>query len=161
MSPDDEVNRAPTRWVDWEERTTGRLKRGGGRMRRFVPAIVLAVAAAGCGGGSGVADTRSAAARSGQEIFEERILGSNPGCITCHSLDAGTTLVGPSLAGIAGRAGSRVAGLSAEDYLRQSLTTPSAFVVDGFADGKMPGDLADVLTPEEIDAVVAYLLTLD
>ena len=75
-------------------------------------------------------------------------------------MDPDTTLVGPSIAGIATRAGSRVSGLSADDYLRQSITNPSAFVVNGFDDGKMPTDLGEVLTPAEIEAVVAYLLTL-
>ena len=58
------------------------------------------------------------------------------------------------------RAGSRVPGLRAEDYLRQSIVEPSAFVVDGFEDGKMPADWEEMLTPEEVEALVAYLLTL-
>jgi cytochrome c2 len=122
--------------------------------------VLLVVVAAACGGGSESGDPTTGSSRSGEEIFAERILGPNPGCITCHSMDPETTLVGPSIAGIAARAGSRVSGLAAEDYLRQSITHPSAFVVDGFDDGKMPSDLGNVLTPAEIDAVVVYLLTL-
>ncbi len=129
-------------------------------MRRIALVCMLALATVACGGGSDGGVTPTGAARSGLEIFEERILGSNAGCITCHSLDADTTLVGPSIVGVASRAAIRVAGVSADEYLRKSITAPSAFVVDGFDDGKMPTDWAAVLTAAEIDALVAYLLTL-
>ena len=129
-------------------------------MKRAVMVVLLAVLAAACGGGSDSGNSPTGPVRSGQQIFEERILGPNPGCITCHSMDPDTTLVGPSIAGVATRAGSRVAGASAADYLRQSITNPSAYVVDGFDDGKMPTDLTEVLSAAEVEAVVAYLLTL-
>ncbi|MDH3540062.1 MAG: c-type cytochrome [Acidimicrobiia bacterium] len=122
--------------------------------------LLVALVAGACAGSSNSGDASTISGRSGEEIFATRILGPNPGCITCHSMDPDTTLVGPSIAGIGARAGSRVSGLSAEDYLRQSIINPSAFIVDGFDDGKMPSDLSEVLTGPEIDAVVAYLLTL-
>jgi mono/diheme cytochrome c family protein len=117
---------------------------------------------AGCGGSDGDAGPvgTDEPGRAGRELFGERILGPNAGCITCHSLDPDTTLVGPSIAGIATRAGERRPGVSAAEYLRESITDPSAFVVAGFDDGRMPADWAEVLTAEEIDALVAYLLTL-
>jgi len=130
-------------------------------VNRFtVAALSLAVLLAACGGGETTGPEPTGAARSGEEIFGQRILGSNAGCITCHSLDPDTRLVGPSMAGVALRAGSRIPGLRAEDYLRQSILEPSAFVVDGFEDGKMPADWEETLTPEELEALVAYLLTL-
>ena len=128
-------------------------------MKRAGVLLLLAVLATACGGGSESGDPSTGSSRSGEEIFEERVLGPNPGCITCHSMDPDTTLVGPSISGVGARAGARVAGLSAEEYLRQSILDPSAFVVGGFDDGKMPTDLGDVLTPAEVDAVVAHLLT--
>jgi hypothetical protein len=130
-------------------------------MKRAGRLVLLAVVVAACGGGSEPGDPSTGSSRSGAEIFAERILGPNPGCITCHSMDPDTTLVGPSIAGIATRAGSRVTGLSAGEYLRQSILDPSAFVVPGFDDGKMPADLGEVLSPGEVEAVVAYLLTLE
>ena len=119
----------------------------------------MALALTACGGGDSSGPT-DAVSRSGKELFGERILGSNAGCITCHSLDPDTTLIGPSIAGVATRAATRVPGVSAEDYLRKSIVNPEAFVVDGFDDGRMPADWAEVLTGVEIDALVAYLLTL-
>ena len=123
-------------------------------------ALLCLLVLAGCGGGSGSALDTASTVRPGQDLFEERILGPNPGCITCHSYDPETILVGPSIAGVASRAASRVDGQPAGEYLRSSIVDPSAFVVDGFDDGKMPADWADILTEAEIEALVGYLLTL-
>lgn len=81
-------------------------------------------------------------------------------CVSCHSLEPGVVIVGPSLAGIATRAGERVAGLSAAEYLRQSMIEPSAHVVEGFED-VMAKNLAEVLSGEQITDLVAFLLTLE
>jgi len=123
-------------------------------------AIVVVLLLAGCAGGSDAGPDTPTTTRPGQEIFEQRILGPNPGCITCHSFDPDTTLVGPSIAGVATRAESRVSGQTARDYLRESILEPSAFVVEGFDDGKMPADWDEVLTAAEVEAVVGYLLGL-
>ena len=128
--------------------------------RVTVAALSMAVLLGACGGTDSSGPEPTGTARLGEELFSQRILGSNAGCITCHSLDPDTRLVGPSIAGVAGRAGSRVPGLRAADYLRQSIVEPSAFVVDGFEDGKMPADWEEMLTPGEVEGLVAYLLTL-
>ena len=120
--------------------------------------LICLLILAGCGGDSGA--DKPSTVRPGRDIFEQRILGPNPGCITCHSFDPDTTLVGPSIAGVGTRAATRVSGQSARDYLRASIITPSAFVVEGFDDGKMPADWAEVLTEAEVEALVDYLLTL-
>jgi hypothetical protein len=69
-------------------------------------------------------------------------------------------IVGPSLAGVAVRAATRIKGLDAEAYIRNSIEVPNAYVVEGFPASIMPGDLKEQLPPEDIDAVVAFLLTL-
>ena len=55
------------------------------------------------------------------------------GCQACHSLDGGeSTFPGeraPTWQGISGRAGDRVPGLSAEEYLRESIVDPAAYSV--------------------------------
>ena len=80
-------------------------------------------------------------------------------CSVCHSLD-GTTGLGPTWLGIATGAETRVSGKSAEEYIRESILDTGAFVVGGFPDGLMPQTFADTLTPEQIDDLVAFLLTL-
>jgi mono/diheme cytochrome c family protein len=117
----------------------------------FVLALALLLTA--CGGGS--SDGTSA----GKTLFAEPVIGSNAGCITCHSLD-GSALVGPSMAGIGTRAGSTVSGMSAEEYLRQSIVDTNAYLVPGFEANIMPANWEDSLTADQIDELVAYLMTL-
>jgi mono/diheme cytochrome c family protein len=62
---------------------------------------------------------------------------------------------GPTLAEIGEVAGARVEGLTADDYLRESILAPSAYLVEGWGEG-MPS-YAGVLTEDELDALVAYL----
>ena len=79
-------------------------------------------------------------------------------CTTCHSLD-GTVGLGPSLRGISERAGTQVAGLSAEEYLRESILDTNAFIVEGFPESLMPVNFSETLSAEEVDAVIAFLMT--
>lgn len=93
-------------------------------------------------------------------------------CASCHSLAPGTTLVGPSLAGVATRAGERVGSSaytgdarSPEAYLRESILQPSRYLVPGdryAAGGRsfMPEGYGQTLKPAQIDDLVAYLATL-
>lgn len=78
------------------------------------------------------------------------------GCTSCHSLAGVSTTgqIGPNLTGLAHRAGDRVDGLEAEDYIRQSILDPEAFVVDGFSP-LMPTLPLDT---DELDALVEFLL---
>lgn len=89
----------------------------------------------------------------GRAVFGQR-------CASCHSLEPDVIIVGPSMAGIAARAGQRVSGQSAEAYMRNSILNPSDYVVEGFAD-VMQKNLADVLSSQDVDAVIAYLIGLD
>ena len=96
---------------------------------------------------------------AGEDLFYENSLGTNVSCRICHSLNPGVRLVGPSLAGVATRAASRVPGMSAQAYLRESILEPDRYVVDGYPKGQMVSDLGEVLSPEQVDDLVAYLLT--
>lgn len=92
-------------------------------------------------------------------------------CASCHSLAAGATLVGPSLAGVATTAGQRIAqpdyhgaAQTADAYLRESVLEPSRYLVPGeryTAAGRslMPDTFAMNLTPAQIDDLVAFLAT--
>jgi hypothetical protein len=64
------------------------------------------------------------------------------------------------VANIGAEAGSRVSGQSAADYLRSSIVEPQAYVVEGFSAGIMPATYVDVLTEQQINDLVAYLLSL-
>jgi cytochrome c2 len=93
----------------------------------------------------------------GAELFDLRAIGGSPGCVTCHSLTPEYVLVGPSLAGVADRAGGRVDGMDADAYLKQSIVDPDAHIVETFTGPKMPGNYGEILSDEQIAALVAYL----
>jgi cytochrome c2 len=82
------------------------------------------------------------------------------GCVACHDVSTGATLVGPSLKGVESRAASRKPGMSASDYLRESILIPNAYVVPGFQPGIMLQTFGQVLTAQQLNDVIAYLLTL-
>jgi mono/diheme cytochrome c family protein len=102
----------------------------------------------------------SPGAELGREIFEGSGMSSQAGCQICHSLEPGRQLVGPSLAGIGITARSRVPGLSADEYIRQSILDPDAYIVEGFRAGQMLPIYEEQLSDEEIDALVQFLSTL-
>jgi nitric oxide reductase subunit C len=80
-------------------------------------------------------------------------------CSTCHSLEADVVIVGPSLAGIATRAETRIEGMSAEQYIRDSIINPGDFVVPNFPDA-MQRNLGDKLSGDQINDIITFLLTL-
>lgn len=82
----------------------------------------------------------------------------NANCVACHSTGTDTT-VGPGLSGLFDRAGSSVPGQSADDYVRESIADPGAFVVEGFQ-AIMPTTFAASLSSGDLDDLVAYLGTL-
>ena len=93
-----------------------------------------------------------AQAKSGEQIF------TAAGCAGCHQFaPAGSTgNIGPTLDDLASAAGDREPGKSAEQYVRESLTDPGAFLAEGFGDA-MPS-FEGRLTDEQIQALVDYLL---
>lgn len=88
------------------------------------------------------------------------------GCAGCHGEPGGNGVVGPAITGIASRAGGTVPGLSAEEYIRQSILEPNAFIVPQCPTGPclpnlMPQDYGQKLSPAELDGLVEFLLTLE
>ena len=132
-------------------------------MRRFsiLVCIILLLTVAACSNASvdaGSGETLpSGDATRGAALFTQAINGA-PACSTCHTLD-GSTLVGPSLKGYAAVAPTRVQGMTAFDYTRNSILQPASYIVSGFAN-LMYGQFAQQLTPQQTADLIAYLLTL-
>ncbi len=138
-------------------------------MRKLLLTVVLVLSfslvLAACGGGdSGSEATENSVGNvaNGEKLFKQTVIGSasSPGCITCHSLEPGVVLVGPSHSDIAIRAETAVPGMSAEDYIRQSILEPNAHITEGYAEGVMYQNYAEELPAPNIDDIVAFMLTL-
>jgi mono/diheme cytochrome c family protein len=81
------------------------------------------------------------------------------GCGSCHEPNLFGQRIGPPLDHIGSVAATRRPPLTAEDYLRESIVDPGAYLVPGYTDS-MPRGLARSLSPEDLDALVAYLASL-
>lgn len=125
----------------------------------------------------------------GRVLFNTLRLEVSFACATCHRVDTMERLVGPGLLGVGDPAHDPAAHAEGEThtesggmnmgghtesgtptpertteeviaYLRTSIMDPSAFVVPGFPDDMMPKTYATILTEDEINNLIAYLLTL-
>lgn len=109
------------------------------RLLPFTPSLLIFLAAC-------------APLSSGQTLFLQN-------CAACHATSGDAVIVGPSLAGVATRAETRVAGLDAREYIVQSITDPSAYVNPGFKD-LMPKSFGNYFSDKELQELVDYLMTL-
>ena len=83
------------------------------------------------------------------------ILGCG-GCHTIEGLSAG--VVGPNQTNIGSMAETRIPGMSAEDYIRESILDPSAYIVEGYQDNIMPKNYDELIEADQLDDLVAFLL---
>ena len=90
-------------------------------------------------------------------------LWQSEACFACHNLAerqldvAGQS--GPNMADLYQRAASRVEGMTAEEYIYQSIVDPRAYVVATYEEvGEMPQNFAEKLSEDEIQGLVAWLL---
>ena len=107
--------------------------------------------------GSGSAGGSDALVSQGQEIF----VGVG-GCAACHTIDGiAAGLVGPDQTRIGTEAATRKPGLSAREYIVESIVDPEAFVPTGVEralPGVMTPALTANLTDDEVNALVEFLL---
>jgi cytochrome c oxidase subunit II len=110
---------------------------------------------AGGGGGGGGGGGANAV---GKQVFTAN------GCGGCHTLaDAGSNgTVGPDLNKLVADAAKygKQQGESPSQYVKDSIVDPEKFVVPGFPKGVMPSTFGQQLSPQQIDALVKYLLSV-
>ena len=104
-----------------------------------------ASAPAGGGGGGGQAGGGGGGGADGAQVF------ASNGCASCHTLSVAkaTGTVGPDLDNV---------DRPTAAFIRQSITDPNKVVTKGFQPDIMPQDFGDKLSPDELDALVEYLL---
>lgn len=90
---------------------------------------------------------------AGSRLFSNR-------CASCHSV-AGSSVedYGPNLARIGAEAADRIAGMTAEQYLIQSIVDPNAYRRPGLSE-VMPSKVGAGMTREQVISVVGYLMSL-
>lgn len=80
------------------------------------------------------------------------------GCVGCHTIEGVSSgVVGPNLTHIASSAGERKAGMTAEEYIRESILNPAAYLVEGY-DDLMPKTFSDTIPADELEDLIAFLL---
>lgn len=122
--------------------------------------IFLTFALIACGPAQLASSTTTPDPEIGRQLFNKGFLEtSGRSCHYCHKVTESEISPQVPLIGIAAYAGERVEGMSAEEYLRQSILDPPAYLVEGFSDA-MPTNYAEILSEEDINQLIAYLMTL-
>ena len=128
-------------------------------LRVLILGITIALLAA-CGSGGGAAGNSA----NGKQLFDGvAAMGDAraPACATCHAIQPGQDIgSGQSLSNIGNRASVTVPGQTAEEYLHTSITNPDAFLAGGYQEGIMYRGYAQAMTAQQINDLVAYMLTL-
>ena len=84
-------------------------------------------------------------------------LFNTAGCVGCHSQKKGERMVGPSFYNLWDIAATRVPGLSAREYLYQSIVDPNAYIVEGYQAGLMQQNYAALLSPQQMADILAWI----
>ena len=126
-------------------RSTAIVMTPAGYERWYKSAGAAPAAPSGGGGGGG-----NAAA--------EALFKTTGTCAACHTFTpAGTTgKVGPNLDHL--KEAAAKAGMPLEDYVRQSIEDPDAYITPGFAKGVMSGSCCKQLSSSQVDQLVQYLV---
>ena len=89
-------------------------------------------------------------------------------CNACHTITdipGAVGMVGPDLSNIGIDGATRIEGMSAYDYIHESIVEPMAFKAPAcpFGDcvlGTMPPNILDMISQDELDMIVNYLASL-
>lgn len=104
---------------------------------------------------------QQALADTGEALFNTFYEDVGFACETCHFVDQETRKIGPGLINISDRAETRVDGQTAEVYISHAITNPNEYIVEEYTANLMPQTYADIFSESELDALVAYLMTLE
>lgn len=90
-------------------------------------------------------------------------LSARFGCAACHSAD-GSPKVGPSWLGLFGSEETLADGSMVvvdEAFVVESIVDPNAKITQGFTANIMPVDFGEKLSASDIEAIIAYMQTLE
>jgi mono/diheme cytochrome c family protein len=127
------------------EQAEGKIPTPADVMDEYAAAATAATAEQAGEDKPGEPEEETASAADGAALFESE------GCAGCHTLQAAgsTAEVGPNL-------DTELAGAD-EKFIEESIVDPDAEIAKGFGEGIMPQNFGETMTPEELEALVAYL----
>ena len=91
-----------------------------------------------------------------------KVLYGRNACVGCHSID-GTKSIGPTWKGMFGKPHKMSDGtdvVADENYVRESILTPNAKVVQGYASPSQMPTYQGQLKDRDIDAIIAFIKSL-
>ena len=126
------------------------------------PAKPTAASPSGDGSGGGSGSGSGSGGGTGDAVsFGQGLFSGSAGCAGCHTIEGVSAgLVGPDLTKAGADAASRKSGMSARDYIEESIRDPEAFVADGVERamaGVMTKAITAGLTDEQVEALVDFL----
>ncbi len=96
----------------------------------------------------------------GEALFRTFVPEARYACVTCHLPNSTQALLGPGLLGIGDSVSPCDPQQALEDYLRESILETDACLTPGFSARLMPGVYAEVYSEQDVDDLVAWMLTL-
>ena len=99
----------------------------------------------------------------GERIFTTFYDDAGFSCLTCHAVDSDTRRLGPGLLSIEARFETySIEVVDLDTYIREAIVDPAAFIVPSespYPVNIMPRNYAEILTEQEIDDLVDYILS--
>ncbi len=101
--------------------------------------------------------TTTTSSSGGASVAAGKIVFASSGCATCHTFQPANAsgTFGPNL-DTAPTADAQADGKSLDDFIKESIVDPSAYIAKGYPDG-MPKTFKSSLTPTQIDNLVAFI----
>jgi mono/diheme cytochrome c family protein len=115
---------------------------------RTISFVLALIVLAACGATTVVTDPLA----TGGRVFTIQ-------CAACHAIsDSGPDALGPRLTSMVARANAQP---DPEAWLRTSIIDPNIEIAPGYQAGLMPVNYGQSLRPDQLDALVTYMLTID
>ncbi len=106
------------------------------------------------------AATTETSSTAGSVIQGQIIFTGAGACGTCHTVNGSGGLIGPDLVGAAASAQAIHPDLSVEEALEIEIIDPDRHITEGYRGGLMPQNYEDILTPQQIHDLIAYMISL-